>query len=135
MLFIHTFNSTNWSYFAGCVGEHQVMWPCPSVPQGVTFWEVGAELYCEERGFFLLRSSISQVNHDGIPLNTQFISFVAYYERLWMVEISNKMRVWDTAHRTNNSTEDFMLLSTESSGLNLYFGPLWRKWMRRSVAH
>lgn len=100
------------------------MWPCPRVPQGVTFWEVGAELYNKERGFFLMRSSISQVNHDGAPLNTQFIRFVAYYERLWMVEISNKMRVWGTAHRTNNSTEGFMLLSTESSWLNLYFEPL-----------
>ncbi|MPC24921.1 hypothetical protein E2C01_018015 [Portunus trituberculatus] len=37
-----------------------------------------------EEGFGLLKSSRPQIHHDGVPLNTQVISFVVYYERFWM---------------------------------------------------
>ncbi|XP_045128485.1 uncharacterized protein LOC123514586 [Portunus trituberculatus] len=55
-----------------------------------------------EEGFGLLKSSRPQIHHDGVPLNTQVISFVVYYERFWMGEMRDKMCVWGSAHCTNN---------------------------------
>lgn len=60
-----------------------------------------------EEGFVFLKSSRPQVRHDGVPLNTQVISFVAYYERFWMGEMMDKMCVWGSVHRTNNGAESF----------------------------